>query len=120
MLFDKKLVHFMWSDELEGKTVFFADYISDLIERVENNNTEYCDKVTQGEAHMPFKMVNDEAYWQFAYCDPHMELKLAAEQGKTIQVKNDFTGEWVDKNVNDIYLGFADHYEIRIKPSDDE
>jgi hypothetical protein len=62
MLFDKKFVHFMWSDELEGKTVFFADYISNLKERVENNDIEYLDKVTRGEAHMPFKMVNDEAY----------------------------------------------------------
>jgi hypothetical protein len=76
MLFDKKFVHFMWSDELEGKTVFFADYISNLKERVENNDIEYLDNVTRGEAHMPFKMVNDEAYWQFAYYDPNLQLKL--------------------------------------------
>lgn len=28
--FEKQYVHFMWSDELEGKMVFFADYIAQL------------------------------------------------------------------------------------------
>ena len=34
-LFDKKYVHFMWEDELEGKKGFFADGISDLKGNVE-------------------------------------------------------------------------------------
>lgn len=33
-LFNEKFVHFLWSDELEGKEGFFADKIKLLIERV--------------------------------------------------------------------------------------
>lgn len=113
--FNKKYVHFMWSDELEGKKVFYADDITTLIMDVADGND--MDIVKKGEfTCAPFEVNRD--CWKFVYFDPYYELKRAHEQGKILQVKNDFTGEWVDKNVDDIYWGFADQYEIRIKPEE--
>ena len=46
--FEKQYVHFMWSDELEGKMVFFANHISNLKKRVESNDEAFYADVTQG------------------------------------------------------------------------
>lgn len=115
--FDKKFVHFMWSNKLKGKKCFVSDYIDDLVEKVVNSKTEPCEKVTRSK-NKSFPFQTSKNLYLFAYYDPYYGLKLACEQGKIIQVKNDFTGEWVDKNVDDIYWDFADQYEIRIKPEE--
>ena len=88
----------MWSDELEGKMVFFADYIPQLKQRVENNIIGHYAKVTKGEANLPFRIADGQARmmltWTFAYYDPHYEIKVAREEGKTIQVLYD--NDWYD------------------------
>ena len=97
--FEKQYVHFMWSDELEGKTVFFADYISDLKKRVESNDAYYYEKAVQGEGGAPFRMLSNAvrlSCWQFAYYDPYYELKLAHEQGHKIQVLAKGNDKWSD------------------------
>lgn len=85
--FEKEFVHFMWDDELEGKTVFFADYIPNLQRKVENNAIEHYTKVTRSDDLLPFRMNDGLSSWQFVYFDPHYELKLAHEQGKKIECK---------------------------------
>lgn len=85
--FDKRFVHFMWDDELEGKTVFFADYIPTLQQKVENNSIKDYTKVIQSDEMLPFRMEDRRATWQFVYFDPNYKLKLAHEQGKRIECK---------------------------------
>lgn len=113
--FEKKFVHFMWSDELEGKTVFFADYIPHLQRKVENNDIEHYTKVTQSDELLPFRMKDGRAGWQFVYFDPNYELKLAHEQGKKIECKRkgDAWGDldW-DYTPSPAWL---DDYEYRIQ-----
>lgn len=94
--FEKEFVHFMWSDELEGKTVFFADYIQHLQMRVENSDIEHYTKVTQSDGLLPFMMKDGRAGWQFVYFDPNYELKRAREQGKKIECKRkgDASEDW--------------------------
>lgn len=94
--FEKQYVHFIWTDELEGKMVFFADYIPQLKQRVENNIIGHYAKVTKGEANLPFRIVDGQASWQFAYYDPYYELKYAHEQGHKIQVLAKGDGKWPD------------------------
>ena len=94
--FEKQYVYFMWSDELEGKSVFFADYITDLKRRVENNIIGEYAEVIQGEDIEPFSMVGTQASWQFVYYDPYYELKVAREQGHKIQVLSKGNDRWPD------------------------
>ena len=90
--FEKRFVHFMWDDELEGKKVFYADDIHMLIEDVTDGDdmgivkeSEYSDE--------PFDVDGDN--WRFVYYDPYYELKWAYEQGITIQAH--VSGNmWVD------------------------
>jgi hypothetical protein len=116
--FNKKFVHFMWSDELEGKTVFFADYIPHLQRKVENNDIEHYTKVTQSDELLPFRMKDGRAGWQFVYFDPNYELKLAHEQGKKIECKRkgDAWGDldW-DYTPDPAWL---DDHEYRIMPEE--
>ena len=113
--FEKEYVYFMWDDKLKGKKVFYADDINTLITDVTDGNDMGI--VKEGKfTYAPFE-VNCEC-WKFVYFDPYYDLKIAHDQGKSIQVKNYFTGEWVDKNVDDICWGLAEQYEIRIKPEE--
>lgn len=114
--FEKKFVHFMWSDELEGKTVFFADYIPHLQRKVENNDIEHYTKVTQSDELLPFRMKDGRAGWQFVYLDPNYELKLAHEQGKKIECKRkgDAWEDW-DYTPSTAWL---DDLEYRIMPEE--
>ena len=92
-LFDKKYVHTIWKDELDGKTCFVADTIDALKHAVnaghatantkiykldKNNNSGQCDLA-------PFLsftvkssvFYNISSIWRFAYYDPNYELKKA-------------------------------------------
>lgn len=106
--FEKQYVNFIWTDALEGKMVFFADCIQQLKQRVENNIIGHYAKVTKGEANLPFRIVDGQASWQFAYYDPYYELKVAREQGKSEQEWDEYTG--------DDFPDSPEHY--RIKPDE--
>ena len=113
--FEKQYVHFIWTDELEGKMVFFADYIQQLKQRVENNIIGHYAKATKGEDNLPFRIVDEQASWQFAYYDPYYELKVAREQGKVIQRYWKSEQEW-EEHIGD---DFTDDIRLyRIKPEE--
>lgn len=58
-----------------------------------------------------FKNERNE-YWQFFYCDPHLECKRAFYlEGKEIQ-REAVTGDWIDELEPEWY----DNYKYRIKP----
>ena len=112
--FDKRFVHFMWSDELEGKKVFYADIISILIKDVaDGDDMDFVKK--SGWIDAPFEVNGDS--WSFVYYDPYYNFKLAYEQGKTIQGKHILTGEWVDMKCKNMDWDFIEYYkyELRIK-----
>ena len=67
--------------------MFFADYIPDLQQKVENNDIKDYTKVIQSDELLPFRMEDGRATWQFVYFDPNYELKRAHEQGKKIECK---------------------------------
>lgn len=113
--FEKQYVHFIWTDELEGKMVFFADYIQQLKQRVENNIIGHYAKATKGEANLPFRIVDGQASWQFAYYDPYYELKVAREQGKVIQRYWKSEQEW-EEHIGDDFTDDVSLY--RIKPDE--
>lgn len=112
--FDKKFVHFMWDDELEGKEGFYADNIGFLIMRVESNNTHWYGVVYKSgdDIHHPF--CADKNHWRLFYHDPHYKLKLAHEQGKVIQF-NTVDG-WKDMKIKPRWNHSDDKY--RIKPDE--
>ena len=110
--FDKRFVYFMWDDELEGKTVFFADYIPNLQQKVENNYIEHYTKVIQSDELLPFRMEDGRATWQFVYFDPNYKLKLAYEQGKRIECKRKGDA-WEDWEYTPA-PGWLDDHEYRI------
>lgn len=113
--FEKQYVHFIWTDELEGKMVFFADYIQQLKQRVENNIIGHYAKATKGEANLPFRIVDGQASWQFVYYDPYYELRIAREQGKVIQRYWKSEQEWDEYTGDD----FTDDISLyRIKPDE--
>ena len=66
-LFDKRFVHFMWDDELEGKKCFVADNINSLIERVEKGASIYKVRWSR-DNRMPFES-DDLVRYRFAYYD---------------------------------------------------
>jgi hypothetical protein len=95
-LFDKKFVHFMWDDELEGKECFVADDISTLKSDVSH---KACSKrfgnVKKGLLEYPFQIKSWN--WRFAYYDPNYEVKRAFNEGKKVQVKRiDCFADWID------------------------
>ncbi len=116
--FEKKYVHFMWDSALEGKTVFFADYIQELQQRVENGDVGHYAEAAQGDDNLPFRMAISQSRWQFAYYDPYYELKCAYEQGKVIQHFADCNKVWIDATYK---LDWADNVErYRVKPEETE
>lgn len=129
-LFNKKFVHFMWTDELEGKEGFFADNASDLQDWVNSNEEKWYGKchISDNERY-PFNNCTDKVVsdYQFFYYDPHLEIKRAFLEGKQIQYKLDGDPRWYDTNdsdLNDIksrgLSWFDDTYEYRIKPEEPE
>lgn len=108
--FDKKFVHFMWDDELEGKKCFVEDKIDELKLAVEEGNFNQFDNISNSTlVNAPFGAISN--FWKFAYYDPYYDLKLAYEQGKTIQFHN-YSGEWQDMYECEFLPGI----EYRIKP----
>lgn len=115
--FDKKYVHFMWTDILKGKKVFYGDYIGNLKSSVEEHDLSFVGTVidTYNENY-PFYMKEKEDYYSFCYYDPYYELKLAYEQGKVIQHFKTCAKVWIDVTSE---LGWTDNPEnYRIKPEE--
>ena len=112
--FEKKYVHFMWSDELEGKKCFIADRMGELKIRVEQQDEQYIHTVIgENSDNYPF-YTNKNGFYAFAYYDPYYELKVAHEQGKTIQY---LVGEKWDDSHEPIWKYEPERY--RIKPEEE-
>lgn len=126
--FETKYIHVQWSDELDGKHVFFANDVSELLFVVENNIYASIGVVRySGDDSKPFK---DQQFfyphWKFVYYNPYNSplnnpyyvLRVAHEQGEAIQAKHRLTGEWVDMNGKNIDWDMVEKCgcELRIKP----
>lgn len=110
--FEKQYVQFMWDDELKGKKCFVSNCIELLEKFVRNNATEQLYKIYKGEGHGLTFYANGE-YFAFAYYDPYYELKIAKEQGKTIQYLDGYD-VWQDMDGCEC----VDGIEYRIKPDE--
>ena len=111
--FEKEFVHFMWSDELEGKKVFYADDIPTLIKDIANDDDRGIAEES-GVRDEPFE-VNGHS-WRFVYYDHNYELKRAYEQGKKIECKRKGDA-WEDWNYTPAPAWLDDH-EYRIMPEE--
>ena len=116
-LFDKKYVYFMWDDKLEGKEAFIAQYIEDLIDTVDaqdsrfkNRIHESCDDYYKGK--YPFSNAIED--FMFAYYDPNYELKVAYNKGKTIESYDEELKKWVEEKEPK----WLDNVKYRVKQKD--
>ena len=112
MDFKPEYVRCIWSPELEGKKVSYSDSIEQLWLEVGNSkdNRMCCEKGNSVD--YPFKC--DSRVWRYVYYDPFFDLKLAHEQGKTIQVLQD--NIWVDW----LNPSWDDSKRYRIKPQEEK
>lgn len=125
-LFDKRFVHFMWEDELEGKEVICAETIDSLIMQV--NNAYDVDGLVRNASSFgdcPFQTVKGNRVYRFVYYDPNYECKRAYAEGKQIQYKFKDEEKWYDVNSRDKeniadegMSWFDDGLEYRIKPEE--
>lgn len=117
-LFDKKFVHFMWDDELEGKKCFVGNSVDFLMSAVEHNDKARMPYVTKSSYTPPFAMVGfedtEDGAFTFAYYDPNYDVKWAYyKEGKKVQTRYPRElNEWDDV---DTPL-WRDNIEYRIKP----
>lgn len=109
-LFDKKFVHFMWDDELEGKKGFFADTIERLQDFVDECNQTYFDEV-HTEADKICLLTSAAVSFRFFYYDPNYDCKRAYAEGKQIQYR--VGNQWLNYEER---LNWTDDFEYRIKP----
>lgn len=112
---DKIYIHCLWEDMLADKEVFFADDIERLRDVVKNNRDDYKDKLKfSGSEKNPFYSVKAcRTNWKFAYLDPNYDMKLAYEQGKTVQVL--YNDTWQDVLPSH---DWSKHETYRIKPEE--
>lgn len=116
-LFDKDYVHFMWDDELQDKTGFFAPGISSLIDYVNGNElTRYGKAYYRGYPSDPFLQNGTGMAYAFFYYDPNCEVKLAYAEGKQIEFrpKDEHLSWQPARNPS-----WADDVEYRIKPEEE-
>lgn len=115
-LFDKKFVHFMWDDKLEGKEGFCADDICELANCVHSGNM-HLTKVIKSRLSpvFPFKDTNNDD-WLFFYYDPNYEVKKAFKEGKEIQFQS-ADGEWNSIVGEDMLKWYIEEgCKLRVKP----
>ena len=119
-LFDKRFVHFMWDDELEGKEGFFSDDIETLRTYVESENLKDLSKQyynTVRYSGNKFNPFNSERYCNFIffYYDPNYKVKRAFyKEGKQIQVAYKGANNWVDCDEPE----WVDGCQFRVKPEE--
>lgn len=116
-LFNKKFVHFLWEDELEGKKGFFADNIADLeifVNKDFTDNTNCFGECGKSEdEENPFELKNSDFLdYKFFYYDPMYNIKRVYNEGKQIQYE--LNGEWYDLDEPN----WDSDYNFRIKPED--
>ena len=115
--FEKKYVHFMWSDELKGKKCFIADSIGQLKSRVEQQDEGYIDTII-GENSQDYPFYTKEGdFFALAYYDPNYSLKIAHEQGKKIECKRK-DDAWEDLDYTPA-TALPEDLKYRIKPEED-
>lgn len=98
-LFDKKYVYFMWDDELEENEVFVAHNIKELINAVNTQDLNFKTRISESyddyyKGKYPFCNTKNENFG-FAYYDPNYELKIAYNNGKTIESYAEELNFWV-------------------------
>ena len=120
-LFDKKFVHFMWNDELEGKKCFVSDSIDILINAVNKGifNTATINRsIGRGYALHSNETGNDYA---FAYYDPNYEAKKAFNEGKKVQYQLVGGVDWGDIDSEEaLECRIAEGRTFRIKPEEEK
>ena len=95
--FEPKYVHCFWNNEVEGKKGFVADTLADLRMYVKDKAIPYLVTLTHSENEdFEFTSNNINECYQFCYYDPNYEMKVAYEEGKTIQYLSKITNKWVD------------------------
>lgn len=116
--YDKRFVHFEWTDELVGKKCFLGNNITELLGKVETSNPIHLFEVEKTpDPDRPFQRarVQFREYYRFAYYDPNYEIKVAYLQGKVIQCKEDNRG-WFDTQRTEGYQEPDwEHWEFRLK-----
>ena len=115
-LFDKKFVHFMWDDELEGKKCFVGGDIDILRAIVEKGvESDLHSIVFSRNESAPFRMADGTYSWQFAYYDPNYAVKKAFNEGKKIQYRIEGFVDWEDYTNQNPCWDDEDR-EWRVKP----
>lgn len=115
MEFEKEFVIFMPDNELIGKKVIYADYITELKERVLRYVSENCEDFLGivNEVHdTEFPLVVNDNVWRFVYYDPYLELKAAHKQGKVIELYNESDDEWFPLEEEPDWYFDPSHYRI--------
>ena len=119
----------MWDDELEGKEVIAANYISALRKMVENGEVERFVKgwdearkgiVSHSEDDEDFPFEVDGVDNALAYYDPNYEAKRAYyKEGKKIQYQLVSGVDWRDVEDEDAFERYLeDGRAFRIKPDE--
>jgi hypothetical protein len=117
-LFDKKYVYFMWDDKLEEKEAFVALYIEDLINAVNTQDYRFKTRIHESDddyekGKYPFCDTVNESF-SFAYYDPNYELKVAYNNGKTIESYAEEFKIWVEEKEPKWW----DNVKYRVKEND--
>lgn len=120
-IFDKRFVHFMWDDELEGKKCFVEDYIGDLCTLVEKGNKCDLHEVRKSDdVDAPFQ-ANDDLNFTFAYYDPNYPIKKAFNEGKKVQYQLVGGVDWGDIDSDEaLKWRIAEGRTFRIKPEEEK
>ena len=116
-LFDKKYLHCIYSEEIDGKKCLLSDDLIDLIKNV-NSGKAYdpnvilaCGQVIRGDG--PQITAVDGTTWIYAYYDHNYECKVAYNEGKEIEY-SESGGLWYYT----INPKWRDGVEYRIKPEE--
>ena len=113
-LFDKKFVHFMWDDELDGKEGFVAETIAGLKRAVNCSQAGIKTSVRMADDHIFVSNTSNRRY-NFFYYDPYYRIKRAYAEGKQIQFRYPGDAEWDDCKGEPLC---DDDCEYRIKPEE--
>jgi hypothetical protein len=115
-VFDKKYVYFMWDNELEGKKGFVANHIDTLVSFV-NSNSDMCTILQTVDKSYPFLSDREPTgygFTQFAYYDPNYELKIAYNNGETIESYDEESKKWLEVTEPKWW----DSFKYRVKQND--
>lgn len=117
-LFDKKYVYFMWDDGLKEKEAFVANYIEDLINAVNTQDSRFNIRIHEShdddyKGRYPFCDTTQEDF-TFAYYDPNYELKIAHHNGNAIEFYDEELKKWVEEKEPKWW----DNVKYRVKQND--